>query len=412
MSHNDSFEQNPGQPAEEPTPVKGTGLAGQGSAGRGFSPDSIPDRIPDMSQPESAGTGREGFQPNQLSPEGRFSENSPKNPSFPAASSASEPSSSAVPEELPQDFAQPVLLPPIPSPPNPFQPIPAEPDPGLLFQSWSQPEIIPPTRIPHLGHLCLLAILALFGLLGTSLLTWSALHFHLFGISTIQKAITNIHYALGSQVALYLLTFGACLLIFPLVWRKGFFAGLQWNAAAALHLRWRLFGAACLCFGLAMIDQLVLPGPSNAPIDKLFQTRNAAWLLFAFGVTFAPFFEEIIFRGFLLPALATACDWTVERHTHNRPRPLDENGNPQWSISAMVVASVLTSVPFALMHAEQTARALGPFLLLVTVSLVLCWVRLSARSLAASVLVHASYNLLLFSLMLLGTGGFRHLDKL
>jgi hypothetical protein len=64
------------------------------------------------------------------------------------------------------------------------------------------------------------------------------------------------------------------------------------------------------------------------------------------------------------------------------------------------------------MHAEQTARALGPFLLLVTVSLVLCWVRLSARSLAASVLVHASYNLLLFSLMLLGTGGFRHLDKL
>jgi hypothetical protein len=46
------------------------------------------------------------------------------------------------------------------------------------------------------------------------------------------------------------------------------------------------------------------------------------------------------------------------------------------------------------------------------VSLVLCWTRLASRSLAASVIVHASYNLLLFSLMLLGTGGFRHLDKM
>jgi hypothetical protein len=34
------------------------------------------------------------------------------------------------------------------------------------------------------------------------------------------------------------------------------------------------------------------------------------------------------------------------------------------------------------------------------------------RSLAASVLVHASYNFLLFSLMLLGTSGFQHLDKM
>jgi len=78
----------------------------------------------------------------------------------------------------------------------------------------------------------------------------------------------------------------------------------------------------------------------------------------------------------------------------------------------MVIASVLTSIPFALVHAEQTAHAIGPFLLLVCVSLVLCWVRLSTRSLAASVLVHSSYNFLLFVLMLFGTGGFQHMDKM
>ena len=78
----------------------------------------------------------------------------------------------------------------------------------------------------------------------------------------------------------------------------------------------------------------------------------------------------------------------------------------------MAVASILTSLPFALMHAEQTGYSFGPFLLLVSVSLVLCWTRLATRSLAASVVVHACYNFMLFSLMLIGTGFFRHMDKM
>ncbi len=162
----------------------------------------------------------------------------------------------------------------------------------------------------------------------------------------------------------------------------------------------------------ALVDEVLLPGPADAPIDKLFDSRAAAWLLFAFGVTVAPFFEELIFRGFILPALCTAYDWSVEKTAGSIAPPLNPAGHPQWSIGAMVFGSIATSVPFALMHAEQTAWSLGPFLLLVGVSLVLCWARLATHSLAASVLVHASYNFLLFSLMLLGTSGFKHLDKM
>jgi hypothetical protein len=235
---------------------------------------------------------------------------------------------------------------------------------------------------------------------------------------------------------------------------------------------------------LALANGLLMPGPSNAPIDKIFRAPGAAWLLFGFGVTFAPFFEEMIFRGFLLPAFCTACDWIAEKvsddsvplldaggrpvwpsraigiafavfasvpivvagavhfvpklpvallvislylvglivylvvlSTHKRPlseqaRQFGANEHPIWSTSSMVIASVFTSLPFALMHGEQTGYSWGPFLLLVGVSLVLCWARLSTRSLAASVFVHASYNFLLFSLMMLGTEGFRHLDKM
>jgi hypothetical protein len=173
-----------------------------------------------------------------------------------------------------------------------------------------------------------------------------------------------------------------------------------------------LFWTALGCFALAVLDELLLPGPPNAPIDEIFRSPGAAWLMFGFGVTLAPLFEEIFFRGFLLPGLATACDWAGERFTHQSPRPLDENGHPQWSVSAMVIASIATSLPFALMHAEQTGKSLGPFLLLITVSLVLCFVRLRTRSLAASTMVHACYNFVLFFSMLVGTGGFRHLENM
>jgi hypothetical protein len=290
------------------------------------------------------------------------------------------------------------------------EPLLSEPPP--LFRSWSLPGPLPAERIPHLGHLCMLGVLAMVALLGAGVLMGIAFHFHLYGVSTAQQAASDIHYTLGSMAALYLFTLLASLLVFPLFWHKSLFAGLQWNFATAMRLRVRLLLAAGGCFVLAMVDELVLPGPTNAPIDKFFHTSLAAWLLFAFGVTFAPFFEETLFRGFLLPGLATAWDWTTEKITHTSPRPLSENGHPQWSLTAMVIASVLTSIPFALVHAEQTAHAIGPFLLLVCVSLVLCWVRLSTRSLAASVLVHSSYNFLLFVLMLFGTGGFQHMDKM
>ncbi len=155
-----------------------------------------------------------------------------------------------------------------------------------------------------------------------------------------------------------------------------------------------------------------MPGPSNAPIEKMISSPGAAWLMFAFGITIAPFFEEMFFRGFLLPALATAWDWIVEEAQHRQPRPLDANGHPQWSMPAMVAGSIATSIPFALLHFEQQGRSLGPFLLLIAISLILCAVRLQTRSLAASTLVHACYNFLIFSVELVVTGGFRHFDKM
>lgn len=279
-----------------------------------------------------------------------------------------------------------------------------------MFQNYEAP--LPQERIPNFGHLLLLGAIVMFGFVAATLLTQFALHRQMFGITSVQKAITDIHYTLGSELVLYLFTLIASLFIFPLLWHKGFFAGLQWNGATAIRLRWKLVNAVFACLALAAASSFIAPGPTNAPIDKIFRAPGAAWLLFVFGVTCAPFFEEIFFRGFLLPAFCTAVDWCNETIAHKPRRPLDPNGHPQWSLGAMAVGAIATSIPFAMIHAEQTGYSIGPFVLLAGVSLVLCAVRLTTRSLASSILVHACYNFVLFSVMLVGTHGFKHLEKM
>lgn len=296
---------------------------------------------------------------------------------------------------------------------SPFQPYSfSGGDEAPLFLEVAQSPAPPPQRIPNFGHLSILVLIALCGIFCAAMLAQVALHFHLFGVTSVAQAATEIHYTLGTEGLFYVLTFIGCLVIFPIVWHKGLLEGVHWHGSAAVRRSRNLISAAVACFALALVNSVLMPGPVDAPIDKIFRMPGAAWMLFAFGVTLAPFFEELGFRGFLLPALCTSFDWMREKTTGQFPRPLDEDGHPQWSMPAMVTASILTSILFAGIHAEQTGNSLGPFLLLVCVSLVLCWARLSTRSLAASVLVHASYNFLLFSLMLIGTGGFRHLDRM
>jgi membrane protease YdiL (CAAX protease family) len=150
--------------------------------------------------------------------------------------------------------------------------------------------------------------------------------------------------------------------------------------------------------------------PKNIPMDDFFRTRSDVWLIAIFGTLLAPLFEEILFRGFLLPAVAIAYDWLS--------LPKNPSAHEAWQATnklttpALVFSAVLTSILFAALHGQQTAFAWPVLILLFCVSLVLSIVRLRLRSVMASTLIHMSYNGTIFVIAFIVTGGFRHLDKL
>jgi membrane protease YdiL (CAAX protease family) len=140
---------------------------------------------------------------------------------------------------------------------------------------------------------------------------------------------------------------------------------------------------------LAIAGQLlsaVLPVPKSLPIDQFFRTTAGAYVMAIFGVTVAPFVEELFFRGFLYPVLA---------------RRLGVAGG-----------IVLTATAFALVHASQLAHAWGPLLVLFLVGTALTAVRAVTRSIAASMLVHIGYNLTLFTMLFFASQHFHHFDRI
>jgi membrane protease YdiL (CAAX protease family) len=242
---------------------------------------------------------------------------------------------------------------------------------------------------------------------------------------------------LAAQAAIYVAALGLSFALFPVFWERGFLAGINWNGDKALRFVFRLVPLG-LAVGLAVqaISSLI-PMPKSLPMDDFFRTPSDVWIVALFGTLLAPLFEEIAFRGFLLPAFAIAFDWLhatlqylatfaaarlagAEPPHHLAAFPEDAHsgldagtGNLFFrSQTAVVTASIVTSVLFALLHAEQIAHAWGGVAVLFGVSLVFTTIRVQSKSVACSTLVHASYNLSVFITIFIATGGFRHLDRM
>ena len=216
------------------------------------------------------------------------------------------------------------------------------------------------------------------------------------------------------QIALlattYLTTLLAAWIFYPLVWQRRFLDGLQWRWAVARNQAAKLVSLGLL-LGVTMqaVTYFITP-PKTLPVDDFFHTQTDAWLITLFGTIVAPIFEEVCFRGFLLPAFAIAYDWLS--------LPRTEQARARWQTTttltpaALIFSAVLTSIFFALMHFQQVAHLWAALLVLFSISLLLTFVRVRTGSVAASVLVHGAYNGFVFLMVIVQTGGYLHLERM
>jgi hypothetical protein len=129
----------------------------------------------------------------------------------------------------------------------------------------------------------------------------------------------------------------------------------------------------------------LLPLPKNSPFDQFFDRPLDAYAFAFLAIAFAPFMEELFFRGFLYPVLARRV--------------------------GVGVAIFLTASIFAFIHVFEY-KAWGPVLIIFLVGLVLTAVRAKTKSVGASFIVHAIYNGVPVIAAVVASHGFRHLEKL
>jgi uncharacterized protein len=259
----------------------------------------------------------------------------------------------------------------------------------------------PPRRVPNFGHTVLFFTIATVVLILASVSAFAIVTgLHLMGRESPEQLLREPRLLIPSMAVGYLIAGAIVWAVFTYIWQQPFTQAVQWNFSV-VRQRWPVLLASGV--GLSLIVQFssnFLPIPKSLPIDDFFRTPGDVWMVALFGTFVAPVFEELAFRGFLLPSLASAWDW------------LRGQQKGSWTAAALIVSCALTSIAFALVHADQLAHAWAPLAVLFTVSLVLCAVRLMTRSLAASTFLHATYNGTIFTILFFVTGGFRHLDKI
>jgi membrane protease YdiL (CAAX protease family) len=90
---------------------------------------------------------------------------------------------------------------------------------------------------------------------------------------------------------------------------------------------------------------------------------------------------------------------------------------PAWHVSSAgmvgrILAVLVTSGAFAMMHSDQLGSAWAPLLVLFVVGCVLTLTRVITRAVAPGVLLHMGYNGTLFGLMYIATDHFRHMERM
>jgi len=281
---------------------------------------------------------------------------------------------------------------------QPDQALPVEPAssveliqaPAPVFEPTLAPAGEPTGAAVDLLDVLLVALMAVvaffvFGSIGVGIFMYTH-HLHGPGTRAMEDALAkNVFFNVSTQFVTYLVIVG--FMVF-LVWtrhRMSLSRAIQWN------LPGRRLVVNALMIGTALavvsdIGEVVLHRwiPDSLPITEYFKDRPSALLLAAFGILVAPLMEELLFRGFLYPALARS--------------------------TGSFISIVVTASAFTLLHGAQLGYSWAPLLLIFIVGMALTVTRVVTRSVATGVIVHMTYNFVLLLQTYIVTHGFRQMQ--
>ncbi|MBG99479.1 MAG: hypothetical protein CMN58_03920 [Solibacterales bacterium] len=126
-----------------------------------------------------------------------------------------------------------------------------------------------------------------------------------------------------------------------------------------------LTGVGLACSVVVIASMMPLPNQSS-PFEDLLRDPSALLLVAVFGITVFPAVEEILFRGFFFAI--------VER------------------IHGTLVAIVITSTVFSIVHGPQYGWQWQSLTLLFCVGSIFAAVRVKTKSVVPVILVHSGYN--------------------
>ncbi len=192
------------------------------------------------------------------------------------------------------------------------------------------------------------------------------------GLFTGNKTVVT----LTLQAFVYVFLMAALFMVVAWKYKQPFWLAIGWT------LRFRgAFGyiaaGPVLAITVSILGVLLRAPEVDNPIQRMITGRGSLALVVMFGAVLAPFFEEITFRGFVLPLLTRTFGSTL--------------------------GVFLTTLPFALLHGTQNQWAWQQIVLIALAGVAFGFARVSSGSTAAAFLLHASYNATQFLALILFT---------
>ncbi|MBI2818183.1 MAG: CPBP family intramembrane metalloprotease [Acidobacteria bacterium] len=202
-----------------------------------------------------------------------------------------------------------------------------------------------------------------------------------FGVPMGEQALASTPWVVAMQSVWELLWLGFIYLTIRKKYHRDFWQALKWVWPRQPAATFLIAGVAVAFAAQAIMN--LFPSQKHLPIEKLFSSVEAAYLLAFFGVFVAPFIEELVFRGFFYPVF--------ER---------------MWGLS---VAVVLTALLFAGIHVPQLSGGWQEITSIFVVGAVFSYCRGKTGSLVPPFLMHFGYNASLFVSLYISTDGFHNL---